>query len=193
MKRTILLMLLILSTFCYAQESMLADITESVETDFGTYVPYLVEIEPDAAQYEIESDFSNVVNFNDFNFTEAQKAKLLQNHFVVIPGREYTASGYKEIYDIYNEARENDVPQFITTDAVLHTYHKLYDKILMTAEEDYFIQFLTQMDSLLLKKGSFSFRVGKYHLNVSYAGLIFPKSNFPVIKKAIILKFFELL
>jgi len=44
-----------------------------------------------------------------------------------------------------------------------------------------------------IKTGSFSFRVGKYHLNVSYAGLIFPKSNFPVIKKAIILKFFELL
>ncbi len=152
MKRTILLMLLTLSIFCYAQESMIADITESVETEFGTYIPYLIEIEPDAAQYEIESDFSNVVNFTDFNFTEAQKAKLLQNHFVVVPGRDSGPTGYKEIYDIYNEAREKDIPQFITTDAVLHTYHKLYDKILMTAEEDFFIQFLTQMDSIILKE-----------------------------------------
>ncbi|MCK4689964.1 MAG: DUF3160 domain-containing protein, partial [Candidatus Marinimicrobia bacterium] len=152
MKRTILLMLLILSIFCYAQESMIADITESVETEFGTYIPYLVEIEPDAAQYEIESDFSNVVNFTDFNFTEAQKAKLMQNHFVVIPGRDSGPTGYKEIYDIYNEAREKDIPQFITTDAVLHTYHKLYDKILMTAEEEYFIQFLAKMDSILFNE-----------------------------------------
>ena len=152
MKRTILLMLLTLSIFCYAQESMIADITESVETEFGTYIPYLVEIEPDVAQYEIESDFSNVVNFTDFNFTEVQKEKLLQNHFVVIPGRDSGPTGYKEIYDIYNEARENDIPQFITTDAVLHTYHKLYDKILMTVEEDFFIQFLIHMDSLLLEE-----------------------------------------
>jgi len=115
-------------------------------------MPYLVEIEPDAAQYEIESDFINVVNFTDFNFTEAQKAKLMQNHFVVIPGRDSGLFGYKEIYDIYNKARENDVPQFITTDAVLHTYHKLYDKILMTAEEDFFIQFLIHIDSLLLEE-----------------------------------------
>ena len=145
-------MLLTLSIFCYAQESMIADITESVETEFGTYIPYLVEIEPDVAQYEIESDFSNVVNFTDFNFTEVQKEKLLQNHFVVIPGRDSGPTGYKEIYDIYNEARENDIPQFITTDAVLHTYHKLYDKILMTVEEDFFIQFLIHMDSLLLEE-----------------------------------------
>ncbi len=152
MKTKLFISLFLILTMSYSQTDMITDITESVETEFGTYIPYLVEIEPDAAQYEIESDFSNVVNFTDFNFTEAQKAKLMQNHFVVIPGREYTATGYKEIYDIYNEAREKDIPQFITTDAVLHTYHKLYDKILMTAEEDFFIQFLIHMDSLLLEE-----------------------------------------
>ncbi|BFN37920.1 hypothetical protein [Fidelibacter multiformis] len=114
------LLLVILSAFniSFVQTTMLADIAGEIETEFGTYIPYLVDIEPNAPQYVVESDFSNVTNFSDFTFTESQKQKLLENHFVVIPGRTSGPTGYKEIYDIYHEARENDISQFITTESV---------------------------------------------------------------------------
>ncbi|MDD5583113.1 MAG: DUF3160 domain-containing protein [Candidatus Marinimicrobia bacterium] len=150
MKVKLLSIMLISFKLSFAQTGMLAEITGQIETEFGTYIPYLVDIEPNAPQYVIESDFSNVSNFSDFTFTESQKQKLLENHFVVIPGRDSGLSGYKEIYDIYNEARESDIPQFITTDAVLHTYHNLFDKILSTSEEDYLIHYLKDMDSMLV-------------------------------------------
>jgi len=142
---------LFLFSVAFAQTEMLATIDEPVETDFGIYQPYSVNILPNAPQYQVAADFSNVVNYFHFHsyLTNAEKDKLLQNNFVVISGRESGGTGYKEMYDIYNEAREDNVPQFITSDAVLHTFHKLYDKILMTAEEEHFIQFLTYIDSTL--------------------------------------------
>ena len=117
------------------QSQMIADITEDVETEFGTYHPYVVEIVPDAEQYTVEADFSNVVNFSDFRFTEAEENLLAANYFVVSPVRDKGGTGYKEIYDIYNECREEGIPIFVTTDAMLHTYHLCFDKILKTIEQ----------------------------------------------------------
>ena len=117
------------------QSQMIADITEDVETEFGTYQPYPVEIVPDAEPYAVEPDFSNVVNFSDFSFTAVEESLLAENYFVFSPVRDEGGTGYKEIYDIYNECRENGVPIFVTTDAMLHTFHLCFDKILKTIEE----------------------------------------------------------
>ncbi|MEA3431979.1 MAG: DUF3160 domain-containing protein [candidate division WOR-3 bacterium] len=125
---------------------MIADITEDVETEFGTYHPYTVNVQPSIPPYSIEPDFSNVVNYSDFEFTEDDELYLLQNAFCVAP------SIYMEMYDIYNEARENNIPIFITTDCVLHTYHLLYDKILKTAEEERFTQDLINLTDAVLNQ-----------------------------------------
>ena len=58
---------------------MIADITEDVETEFGIYQPYLVQITPQAMQYTVEPDFSNVENFNDFQFNQTETDILQQN------------------------------------------------------------------------------------------------------------------
>ncbi|MCF7885434.1 MAG: DUF3160 domain-containing protein [Candidatus Marinimicrobia bacterium] len=146
----------IIILFCnpgLAQDTLLATIDDTVKTDFGTYDPYHVNFEAEALQYEVEPDFSNVINFENFEFNETERDKLLQNHFVVINGTssEY-GTGYKEIYDIYSEARDKNLPQFVTTDACLHTFHKLYDKLLRTAEQEHFVQDLITMDSLICYK-----------------------------------------
>jgi len=109
--------------------SMIADITEDIETEFGTYHPYTVNVTPSCAPYIIESGFTNVMNFDSFSFTSVAKSLLSQNAFVATP------SSYMEMYDIYNEAREEKMPIFVSCDALLHTYHKLYDKTLQTAEK----------------------------------------------------------
>ncbi|UCE17329.1 MAG: DUF3160 domain-containing protein [Gemmatimonadota bacterium] len=131
------LLIVILGLFCVNRipaQDMIADITEDVETEFGTYHPFLVEIEPAAEPYTVEPDFSNVVNFSDFGFTAVEESLLSAHYFVVSPTRHDGGSGYKEIYDIYNECREQDVPIFVTTDAMLHTFHLLFDRILKTIE-----------------------------------------------------------
>ncbi len=45
-------------------------------------------------------------------------------------------SSDSQIYDLYKEANEALQPVFVTTDAVLHAYHVLFDFILRKVEED---------------------------------------------------------
>ncbi|MDZ7262307.1 MAG: DUF3160 domain-containing protein, partial [candidate division KSB1 bacterium] len=132
------------------QAQMIADITQDVRTEFGVYHPYLVTITPNAEPYTVAPDFSNVVNFSDFNFTEVEKSLLAQNYFVVSPRREKGGTGYKEIYDIYNECREQDIPIFVTTDALLHTFHLLYDYVLKTVELKLLVADLNHLNKALL-------------------------------------------
>jgi hypothetical protein len=55
--------------------------------------------------------------------------ELLERHgFAVSPGDE------KEIYDIYNQAKQKNQPIYVTTDAVLHTCHIFFDYLLRILE-----------------------------------------------------------
>jgi len=149
-KNLLAISLLLLSIFFWsgpaAVQQMIADITEDVETEFGTYHPYLVDVDPCVEPYTIEPDFSNVVNFNDFTFSDADKELLLQNGFVVKP------SHYKQIYDVYNECGDMRTPAFVTTDAVLHTYHILYDYMLRILEVLEFTDDLSALNEAMLAK-----------------------------------------
>jgi len=126
-------------TNAFAQSQMIADITTDIETEFGTYHPYLVKITHQAAQYTVAPDFSNVVNYNNFGFSEADRDILKENGFVVKP------SYYCQIYHIYNYCYDVDIPVFVTTDAVLHAYHIPYDYILRMLEVR---QFADDLDNL---------------------------------------------
>ncbi len=137
-----------------AQEDMIASITVPVTTEFGTYVPVPVEVIPGLPEYTLEDDFSNVVNFSDFDFTESELALLRQNYFVVSPRRYGEATGYKEMYDIYNECRELGIPIFVTSDALLHTFHLCFDFILKSCEEKRFIGDLASLLDALLSEAT---------------------------------------
>ncbi|MFH1740857.1 MAG: DUF3160 domain-containing protein [bacterium] len=121
-----------------------AEITDAVSTEFADYQPVPVNIEPNASSYTIAADFSNVVNFRGFSFSDEEKQLLLQNGFVVTP------STYREMYDAYNAAKEDNLPIFVTVDALLHTYHELYDYVLRTIESKKFIDDLNNLNQSLL-------------------------------------------
>jgi hypothetical protein len=148
--RTILF--LILKTALGAQTA-LSTIEEPVETGFGTYYPLPVTIEPNALQVQLKNDLSNVVNLSDFELTEAQKVLLRTNHFVVTPALKPDGeTAYNELFDIYVEARDNHIPQFITTDVMLHSFHLCFDNILKTCEEDCFFARLDELINGLSSK-----------------------------------------
>ena len=120
---------------------MMVEITEAVETGFGAYTPYPVSVTPSVAPYTIQPDLSNVTNLNGFGFSEHAEEMLAQNGFVVTP------STYKQMYDIYNFCHEENIPVFVTTDAVLHAYHILFDYGLRVLEMQMFYDDLVALTS----------------------------------------------
>ena len=142
MKRATILSIILLVTTAVLSSSapaMIADITSDVETEFGTYHPYPVTITPLLKPYTVASDFSNVSNFTDFRFGEDARSLLQKNHFVA------TKSDYKQLYDVYKDLKEAGVPVFVAADALLHTFHILYDNMLRILEVD---RFAADLDAL---------------------------------------------
>ena len=124
---------------------MLAEIMTPVDTGFGTYEPYLVNISsPSVDIYTISADFSNVSNFSKFTFSENDKLSLRQNYFVAKP------SQYKQIYDIYNECKKNEIPIFVSVDSMLHTFHILYDYALRILEVQKFYPTLVSLTAEMM-------------------------------------------
>ena len=128
------------------QAQMLANITTDVETEFGTYRPYPVDVVPVLEYYTIEPDFSDVSNFSSVEgrFDSVDLTFLSRNHFAV------KKSQYQQLYDVYNACTWDGMPIFVTTDAVLHTYHVLFDRILAEIEVQQFMELLGLMTDTLL-------------------------------------------
>lgn len=64
----------------------------------------------------------------NYNLSTGTEGKLHQNGFIVIP------EGYKNIYQIYRHAHQDNIPIFVTTDVILHTAHLLFDYTLRLVE-----------------------------------------------------------
>jgi len=137
-----ILLLLLPCLTCYGE--MLATISEDVETEFATYHPIIVNIVPNAPQFIVEPDFSNVSNFSRFEFTDAQKEKLRTHGFVAVH------SGLLEMYDVYKNCELNNIPVFVTVDAMLHVFHEQFDYILKTLEKEQFLSDITALTNAML-------------------------------------------
>jgi hypothetical protein len=120
-------------------------IAGDVETEFGIYSPYGVDVVPDVPSYVIGPDLANVTNREEFRFTEDEKALLVQNGFVAGPGQ------FKQVYDVYNYCQEFGIPIFVTTDSMLHTYHILFDYTLRILETRKLYDDLEGLNEAMLK------------------------------------------
>src|SRR5690606_32144587 len=81
---------------------------------------------------------------NAFILSQEQIERLSQDGFVVTPGSE------KEFFTVYEKARYANVPIFVTSDSLLHSYHLLFDKVLRTAETEHFIPLLRELNAAVL-------------------------------------------
>jgi len=100
-------------------------------TTFATYKPNEVEVQPAVVAYS--TALSGLANPELVQRLSAeQQAALEANGFVVVP------EGPQQIYQLYKNAQEQGVPIFVTTDAMLHTFHVLYDYSLRYAEKAHF-------------------------------------------------------
>jgi hypothetical protein len=144
-----MLLVMICGVFiCSANAQMIATITQDVSTEFGTYHPYAAHFTPMVPAFTVASDFSNVSNYQEMSylFNSKDKDLLQQNHFTV------KKSQYQQLFDIYNLCTWNSVPIFVTTDAVLHTYHSLFDRLLAEIEMQHFVNTLNQLTETLISE-----------------------------------------
>ena len=95
-------------------------------------------------QEKIAPDISNVRN--SFLLSKTQIERLGKDGFVVSPGKE------KEFFSLYEKARYDNVPIFVTSDSLLHSYHLLFDKVLRAAETEHFIPLLKGLNQAMLAK-----------------------------------------
>jgi hypothetical protein len=123
----------------------------SLDLVFARFEEPAVEV-LSAVQHEpIAPDLGNVRV--PFVLSEAQWARLAQDGLVVSPGAE------REFFTVYEQARYTNVPVFVTSDSLLHTYHLLFDKVLRTAEVRYFIPLLRDLNAALLLQAEDQYEV----------------------------------
>ncbi len=121
-------------------------------TEVKTIKPYksaytAAETEAKVSAYTIARDLSNVANIGQFTgLTKEQTNLLVRNGFAVLP------TNNTKMYYTYDGNEYSGVPNFITSDSVLHLYHLFYDKSLMNVETDYLYEDLNLMTKQMLNK-----------------------------------------
>ncbi len=104
-----------------------------------------LETEANVAGYKIAGDLSNVENIDQFSgLTKEQQKLLVKNGFVVLP------TTNTKMYYTYDGNEYSGVPNFITSDSVLHLYHLFYDKSLMNVETSYLYEDLDLLTKQML-------------------------------------------
>ncbi len=88
------------------------------------------DVKPSLADYEVEPDLSNIINADQFWLEDEAKEKLAANKFVVMQW------GGDEFFDVYEPNRYNYIPNFVTVDSMLHTYHLYFSYLLKRTEKD---------------------------------------------------------
>lgn len=119
-----------------------APVTGAALPVFAAYDEPAVSVAPAVAHEPIAADLSNVRVA--FLLSDGLRQRLAENGFVVAPGVE------KEFFTVYETARYDNQPAFVTSDSLLHVYHLLFDKVLRTAEAEHFIPLLRDLNAALL-------------------------------------------
>ncbi len=112
---------------------------------FAAYREVPVTLPPTYQGYALPVDLDALGNYDRFTFSERQSALLSQNGFFVAPAE------WLEFYQLYEDARYQDLPVFVTTDSVYHVYHLIFDKILRDLEREHFEPDIRTLTAACLK------------------------------------------
>lgn len=104
-----------------------------------------IGVTPCVAEYTIEPDLSNITNLEQFYIRDESVDKLAKNGFIV-----YDYAGY-EFYEEYEDNRYLNIPNFVTVDSLMHTYHLYFSHLLKNIEKGYLTENLTQLSIRMLE------------------------------------------
>lgn len=101
---------------------------------------------PAVTAYEVAPDFSNVENWDQFSYmNEDAKALLEKNQFVV------TEQWFSEYFKLYETNRYSQIPNFVTVDSMMHTYHLYFSLLLSNTEKNHLAGMLEGLSKALLE------------------------------------------
>lgn len=105
-------------------------------------------ISPQVSPYSVEPDLSNIENLEQFYIGEEDPEfvqKLVQNGFVV------AGDAGNEFFEIYEINRYGLIPNFVTVDSLMHTYHLYFSYLLRDTERDYLYDSLVKLSDRMLQ------------------------------------------
>lgn len=103
------------------------------------------KIKPAVKEYSVKKDFSNVTNYADYKYRDKEFFnKLLENGFVVQDGNG------REFFEGYEMNRYLQIPNFVTVDSMMHTYHLYFSYLLRSIEKNYLADELADLSYEML-------------------------------------------
>lgn len=87
--------------------------------------------QPSVAPYAAESGLTNVTNLDLFYLSDEKIDLLEENLFVVSP------SYNSEFFETYEHNRYSLIPNYVTVDSLMHTYHLYFSLLLNRTEKNY--------------------------------------------------------
>jgi len=117
----------------------------NISTKFAEFAPLPVGVTPSLPAYTVDN-LSAVAGAENLALTDTGKDVLTRNLFLAQP------SHYDQVYEIYKHSKDRGTPVIVTTDAVLHTYHILFDYTLRILEVNKLSPAAIEMTQLLLRE-----------------------------------------
>lgn len=105
-------------------------IDDIVASSFADFEPHEESFVPNAPEYTVYQGLANVANLGSFGTLPADiLLKIEYNGFAAA-----TQTEYKQIHEILELNEDDRIPSFVSSDAVLHAFHVLYDLALREVE-----------------------------------------------------------
>ncbi len=102
------------------------------------------QVTPSVAPYAVSSDRSELVNADHIHLSDEMWEKLEENLFVV------GGWGRSEFFEIYEDNRYDQTPNFVTVDSMMHTYHLYFSLLLNRTEKEYLSAQLAWLSDAML-------------------------------------------
>lgn len=97
------------------------------------------EYTPNVPEYSVKKNLSNIINLDQFYLTDNEKDALYENNFFVSSG------GGMEFFEEYEYNRYAMIPNFVTVDAMMHTYHMYYAMLQKRTEKEHLADIISSL------------------------------------------------
>ena len=107
----------------------------------------LVNIKPSVPEIRIDDDLGNIINKEEYDYRDKDFLdKLKKNGFVVSDG------AGKEFFEAYEMNRYLQIPNFVTVDSLMHTYHIYFAYLMRDIEKNHLAGDLAALTDSMLNK-----------------------------------------
>ena len=139
-----------------AYDLTLSNMTRPSFYNAGATLNYNPDLVPSVPEYTVEADLSNIVNARRYSFSDQGINMLVSNGFFV------TKEAYaNEFFQVYEENRYMQFPNFVTVDSLMHTYHLFFSYLLRNTEKQYLSDALADVSRAMLSESLAQYEVLK--------------------------------